>query len=290
MMRHCVYLLAALAAVGGGAYLIWPDPPAARSQPNVSLRTRQLAALRDRAEEAAPPRPRVMLLGCGRAADGGPAFDPRAADAAKQVADVVERLEQFRPTRVLVERPATSRPDDLDAEFRAFAAGQPAATPDRQIGFALARRLGHDRVYGLGGAADDEPAAGLQPGTRAASRGRRRVATERRMRMGVADVPAPGLALRNHLIEANDPPQVRRRYGAELVAAAAGDPAGAAAGEHRRRLRMFAAVRAAAGSGERVLAVVGAGPLGVLRLCAEGCPEFDLIEAAPYLAVPVPVG
>ena len=56
-------------------------------------------------------------------------------------------------------------------------------------------------------------------------------------------------------------------------------------GWFNRNLRIFANVqRIAEQPDERILLVVGAGHLAILRHCVQASPEYDLVEVAEYLA------
>lgn len=67
-----------------------------------------------------------------------------------EIEEVVGRLAAFRPTKVCLEHPA-AREEELDRLYRAYREGARELEPaeDEQLGFRLAARLGHDRVYGI---------------------------------------------------------------------------------------------------------------------------------------------
>src|SRR5262245_46673022 len=65
----------------------------------------------------------------------------------KEIADVVARLEKFRPTKIALETPAGSR--TMQERLEQFVAGKYTLTTDErdQIGFRLAKALGHGKVF-----------------------------------------------------------------------------------------------------------------------------------------------
>ena len=66
----------------------------------------------------------------------------------KEVAEVVERLRKFVPTKIAIEWPA-DKSAELDRRYAEYRAGKlpPSRGEDVQIGFRLAHLLGHERVY-----------------------------------------------------------------------------------------------------------------------------------------------
>lgn len=121
------------------------------------------AAAQEHADVFAPwaegaPRAGVLLLGTFHFRDAGldeykPRFhvDVRSPERQREVEEVVGMVaERFRPTRVAVEVRPERQPwlDSLYAEYRAgrYALG---ANEVFQLGFRLAARLGHERVYGV---------------------------------------------------------------------------------------------------------------------------------------------
>jgi hypothetical protein len=110
---------------------------------------------RDPADILGQPRARVMLLGTFRFADRGldrcrppAAFDVFSQPRQREIAELVDRMAGFGPTKVAVERTRDQQPD-LDREYDAYRRGGLALPADEvdQLGFRLAARLGHARVW-----------------------------------------------------------------------------------------------------------------------------------------------
>jgi hypothetical protein len=104
---------------------------------------------------AAAPRAELLLVGVFHFQDPGqdaykPKFslDIKSAQRQHEVENVVEQLAEFRPTKVAVEATPDQQPR-LDSLYSRYLAGtyQLGANETYQLGFRLAKRLGHSRVY-----------------------------------------------------------------------------------------------------------------------------------------------
>lgn len=103
------------------------------------------------------PKPVLMVLGSyhmanpGRDAVNLRADDVLTADKQRQIEALVERLAQFRPTKIAVEMEPADAPAHLDAPYRAYLAGKHALGRNEieQIAFRLGKRLGLPRLYAV---------------------------------------------------------------------------------------------------------------------------------------------
>lgn len=68
----------------------------------------------------------------------------------QEIAQCVEQLQRFQPTKVAVER-LSETADDLNKEYRRYRAGTFALTANEihQLGFRTAAALGHEQVYAI---------------------------------------------------------------------------------------------------------------------------------------------
>lgn len=111
---------------GGAAPLVWPECQAEQLQ--------------------------VLILGTFHFAQAGDAFDIRSPDRQEELATLLDRLEEFAPARIAVEF-AHAQARELDSLYQRYLALPYDSVGSRneiqQIGFRLARRLGHDRVYAV---------------------------------------------------------------------------------------------------------------------------------------------
>ena len=259
------------------------------------------AVLAPWAEDA--PRARVLLLGTFHFADAGldgyvPRFavDVRSPERQREVEDAVDRLAAFRPTKVAVEQ----RPDQqarLDSLYRAYLAGdyELGANEVYQVGFRLARRLGHDRVWAV-----DAPNRTYFPEWTDADwdaevARRPPVDSTWDARYGALYAHRDSLKttrpLRETWLETNDPARLREHLGHYLVGSfgmseGPSDYFGADVATYwwNRNLRMFQNLQRITPSPEdRVVLVVGAGHVPILRHLVEASPEHDLVDLSEVL-------
>lgn len=103
------------------------------------------------------PKPVLMVLGSyhmanpGRDAVNLRADDVLAVDKQRQIEALVERLAQFRPTKIAVEMEPADAPARLDVPYRAHVAGRHALGRNEieQIAFRLGKRFGLPRLYAV---------------------------------------------------------------------------------------------------------------------------------------------
>lgn len=255
------------------------------------------------------PRAQVMLLGTFHFDDPGlddykPQFpwDPFTSEHQREIEEVVARLVRYAPTRIALEWPA-SRQAGLDSLYAAFLAGAaPMANERQQLGFRIARELGHERVYAI-----DAPGRSYFPDmtqeeydARAARLGDS-VPQEVRSRQFALDLRYTRLyrmedslkttmPLRETLLYANDPESLRIDHGAYLIGGfrlGSGDDylgADIRTSWYNRNLRIFQNIqRITASQEDRILVIIGAGHLPIIRQAVEASPEFELLEVADFL-------
>lgn len=99
----------------------------------------------------APGQVEVLILGTVHFAQSS-AIDVASPDRQKELRTVLARLTRWEPTAVAVEYPAASQAQ-LDSAFHAYLARPESDVRSRneisQVGFRVARRSGHDRVYAV---------------------------------------------------------------------------------------------------------------------------------------------
>lgn len=295
-----LWVLGAGAGLAAGVWLAGMGGVAKGPEPEVA---RQVELLRRMVIPDGVARPKVLLLGTFHFKDAGlDAYKPvhqvdvLSADGQAQVKEVLDRLARFAPTKIAVEVNAASQAR-LDERYAAFRAGSaaPSANEITQIGFALAARLGHERVYAID-ARHAEPMP--EPDVEATAK---RLGQEAwlegpvrpRYMSAVAamDELKTKVPLRMTLQLMNDPEVVRLSHGVYLTdgfrVGDGTDYAGADAFPTRwysRNLRIFSNILRLCGAPEdRVLVVVGAGHVPILHHAAECSPDVELVEAGAYL-------
>ena len=214
--------------------------------------------------------------------------DVLAPDRQAEVAAVVDALAAFRPTRIVVER----RPGEaaLDSLYGAYRDGRHglARSEDQQIGFRLAARLGHARVYPV----DHEGAFPFEPVMAYAEQhdlgfvatmmgGIRRIEQEVDSLQRTASV---GETLRF----LNRPEVLARGHALYVSAASVGAGDGYAGADlmsawFDRNVRIFADLASLAVPGDRVLVIYGSGHAPILRDLVEANPALRLVDPSAYL-------
>jgi hypothetical protein len=271
------------------------------NRPVLSLALVLATALPSTAQPAADSRPaaaraEVLVLGVYHMANPGrdifnmQADDVLAPRRQAEIAELVEVLKRFRPTKVAVERDAWDK--RIAEDYAGYLAGQHELTRNEieQVGFRLARELGHPAVHPVD--ADGEfPHQRVVNYARASGRSQ-----ELDAMMGEigAMVKAQGEYLASHtiletLLYMNAEAKVAEDVGFYFREAHLGEPgdwAGAdlVADWFRRNLRIYSnVVRLVDSPRERVLVIYGAGHLGWLRHAVASDPTLKLRTLAELM-------
>jgi hypothetical protein len=251
-----------------------------------------------------PKRPQLMFLGTFHFSDAGldsykPKYDVniKAADRQQQVAQVVNRLAAFRPTKVALE----FRPEDeerINAKYRDYLAGKSPLGSNEiyQIGFRLAKQLGHTKVYGIdaGGRnyfTDDEWNAKMKElGGDARMQGDPWAERYKQL-YEYDDRLKTTLPLAGFLRYLNSAERVRVGHGSYLTGrfhvSRGSDyfgPDNLSGWWYDRNLRIFENIaRLIESPDNRVLVLIGAGHLPILLHAAQSSPEIELVDIRRYL-------
>jgi hypothetical protein len=214
----------------------------------------------------------------------------------REIGDVLDRLETFRPTKILIE--SAFKGSQAPANYARYLAGDFALTPNEihQIGFALARRLGHKTVYpadfpmwmdGRVPAEIGEPRP--RPATSGATAAPREPAKLPERLQVLSRTLEQGTVL-EALRHVNSPAYVREDH-ATYIEGLAPDPFSSElygstnliANWYKRNLRIFTNVYRAAEPGDRLLLLIGSGHLEILKRLAIDSGDFVLVDTEPYL-------
>ena len=249
------------------------------------------------------PRADLLLLGTFHFDDAGlddykPKHGVAVGSEARQreIEALVADLAEFGPTRVAVEWPK-SRQAELDRRYDAYRRGELELEADEidQIGFRLARKLGHDRVHAV-----DVFGRHYEPRIdRSAEAARLGLAEildspwEAQYERALAweDELKTRLPLQDFLLYLNDERRVVAGHGAYLTGGfrvVSGDeypgPDHTTGWWYNRNLRIFANVLALVDSPEdRVFLLIGSGHLPILRYAAAASPEVALVEPSAFV-------
>lgn len=237
----------------------------------------------------------VMILGTYHFANPGlDVVKTEVADVlspAKQteIARVIEALARFRPTKIAVEAPPASAPR-LDSLFRAYRAGRHTLSRNEteQLGFRLAGRLEHGRVYPIDHTGEFPFEAVMRyaqthdPGFVAYfQRTIAAVTAEENRRQRE-------LTIGQHLRVRNNPRTIAMEHGRYMHFArvGAGDNyvgADLVSKWYERNIRIFSNLQRIAEPGDRILVIFGSGHAAILRELVEYAPDMALVEALGYL-------
>jgi hypothetical protein len=206
-----------------------------------------------------------------------------------EVEGVVESIAAFRPTKIAVEvrAPAVARMDSLYAAYRAgrHALGRNEV---QQLGFRLADRFAHPRLYGIDHEGDFPFDALMQYAQE------HDPAFVERVQTVLAEIEAESnrQQLENTLAELlrlrNDPAEIAEGHAfyLETGGVGAGDTyvgADLLARWYERNIRTFADLRTLADPNDRILVIFGSGHAAILRELVNGDPDLELVEANDYL-------
>ena len=253
-------------------------------------------ALAQQPSPEAPARAEVLVLGVYHMANPGrdifnmQADDVLAPRRQAEIAQLIDVLKKFRPTKVAIERDVW---DDRPArEYADYRAGRHELTRNEieQVGFRLAKELGHKTVYPVD--ADGEfPFQRVVNYAKASGRSKELDALQAEVG---AMVKAQGEYLASHtvletLLYMNADGKVADDVGFYYRQAHFGEPgdwAGAdlVADWFRRNMRIYSNVtRIVDSRNERVLAIFGAGHLGWLRHDVATDPTLRLRTLAEFV-------
>ena len=248
------------------------------------------------ATPSAQARAEVLVLGVYHMANPGRDIfnvqvdDVLAPKRQAEMAQLVEVLKRFRPTKIAVESSILSR--RVPTDYADYLAGKHELTRNEteQIGFRLARVLGHTAVYPVD-AEGDFPYQRLVNYAKGSGRAKELDALSEEVG---AMVKAQGEYLASHtvletLLYMNADAKVAQDVGFYFRQAHLGEPgdwAGAdlVADWFRRNIRIYSNVaRLADSKDERVLAIYGAGHLGWLRHAVSSDPTLRLRTLAEFV-------
>ena len=249
------------------------------------------------------PTAKLLLLGTFHFKDSGrDGYKPKhdvdilSTERQQEIADLLDRLAEFAPTRIAVE---WDRDDQarLDERYKQYLAGEFEISSNEiyQIGFRFGKRLGHERLYAV-----DADGRHYEPRVDSA-----KWAKENDQGWVSAhpwhkryeklyeweDQRKTQVPLGETFLYMNSPERLALGHGHYLVGAfKAADGTEYPGADHlsgwwyNRNLRIFAnLLQIAREPDDRVFFIVGAGHVPILRHAAQSAPEVELVEVAEVL-------
>ena len=213
----------------------------------------------------------------------------------KELAVILVQLAEFKPTKILIEvKP--DRQATFDERFSQYRAGELELEANEiyQIAFKLGKRLEHERLYGVdasGRRYEDLPEAEAYAQEHGQTFPTADAWSERFMAAyGVEDRAKAERTLSEHLLFLNSEEQLQFSHGHYVLSyLAMGDEEEYPAADHvtgwwyNRNLRIFSNIARVMEPGDRLLLLIGAGHVPIIRHAAAASPEIDLIDLASVL-------
>ena len=207
---------------------------------------------------------------------------------------ILDQLEDFSPTKILVEvKP--ERQAEFDERFGKYVAGEFELGSNEiyQVGFRLAKRLGHRRLYAVdssGRRYEDLPDSEEYAKEHGQSFPVADRWDERYMAAyKVEDHAKAERTLTEHLLFLNSNERLRFSHGhyvlSDLALGSDGEypAADSLTGWYNRNLRIYSNILRVMEPQDRLLLLIGAGHVPIIRHAAQASPELDLIDLAGVL-------
>lgn len=203
----------------------------------------------------------------------------------REIDELNRKLLRFRPTKVAVEGDFSS--STWKDRYQAYLKGAPLGRNEiEQIGMKVARIAGHETIYPIdfpmmmSGLRYDE--VRIKPSPKTAGPAQRQLSE--------AELKLRRQSVSENLRELNDPAAIARSH-APYMDLLIPDPDNAALYEksdyllnwYKRNIRMMTNIARISEPGDRVLVIVGAGHLPILRDFAGASPHICLMDTAAYL-------
>jgi hypothetical protein len=249
------------------------------------------------------PRAQLLLLGTFHFKDAGlDGYKPKhdidilSAERQKELGEILDRLEAFAPTRIAVE---WKRDDQarLDERYSQYLAGEYEISSNEiyQIGFRLGKRLGHKKLHAV-----DAPMRHYDPWTDSKKWAKKNDQKwiydhewhERFEKLyNWEDQRKTTVPLLETFLHMNSPERLALGHGHYLVGGfKAGDGTDYPGADHLsgwwyvRNLRIFSnLLQLAREEDDRVLFLVGAGHVPIIRHAAQSAPDVELVEVSEVL-------
>jgi len=253
--------------------------------------------------EQRKPKAKIMLLGTFHFKDAGlDSYKPEheidilSPQRQREVQEVVDLLAKYKPTKIAVEwKPEYQA--KTDEKYAQHLAGELKLTSNEihQLGFRLGKKLGRQKVWLVDAKGrwfedrTDIEAYAKKHGQEAL------LSSEWYARYtklaAYADARKMRTTLREHLLLLNSEEAIRVNHGVYLVGSfkvGKGDDYpgvdGFVSSWYNRNLKIFANLqRIADSSGDRILLIIGAGHVPIIRHAVQASPEFDLVEVREIL-------
>ncbi len=241
------------------------------------------------------PKPKVMILGTFHFANPGLDYTKAERDSIlsekrqKEVRELIDKVKAFKPTKIAIEVPyGTSQVNDTYTLFlqNKFELKE---SETYQVAFRLAKELNHQQLYPIDWKKDMDFDAVLKSAT---TNGQQKFLERFQQAMGFItkmQAEANKYTVLEQLRTMNDIAALERLHSLYLLLAEAGkgtDYTGAdvVAGWYERNLKIaMNVVRTAQSPDDRILVLIGAGHVKLLREFLKESPSVEIVEVSGYL-------
>ncbi len=241
------------------------------------------------------PKPKVMILGTFHFANPGLDYTKAERDSIlspkrqQEVRELIDKIKAFKPTKIAIEFPyGTTQVNDnytlfLQNKFEL------KESETYQVAFRLAKELNHKQLYPIDFKKEMDFDAVLKS---AATNGQQKFLERFQQVMGFVtkmQAEASKYTVLEQLRTMNDVAALERLHSLYIFLAEAGkgsDYTGAdvVAGWYERNLKIaMNVVRTAQSSDDRILVLIGAGHVKLLREFLKESPSVEVIEVSGYL-------
>ncbi|MBC5993643.1 DUF5694 domain-containing protein [Pontibacter cellulosilyticus] len=244
-------------------------------------------------------KPKILIVGTYHFGNPGldvfnPKFDDMLAEKRqREIEQVLELLKIYKPTKVAVEAFATPKVDSIiQLKYKGYLAGttQLTANEREQLGFRLAKLMGHQQVYCVDANAEfdfGKVMAFMQQNNQQdklqefMAHGQQ---TTEQKNQQIATLTLPEL-----LYDINKPENILAHHQPYYMAMTIGKGtnyvgADLVADWYKRNIRIFANLnRIVSGPEERIILIIGAGHVKYLRDLIKESPDLEYVEANDYL-------
>lgn len=245
----------------------------------------------------------LLILGTFHFKDAGldnykPEVDVDVMSEARQaeLATLLNLLAAYQPTKILIEVDL-DRDGEFNKRYSAYLEDEYELGPNEiyQVGFRLAKRMGHTRVYAIDADGRDYPDLPDDLEAYAKSHGQANLMQspwgDRYTALYRAEDQAKASqTLVETLVYMNDPDRLRLGHGHYVlrsIGVGQGDEYPGAdqltGWWYNRNLRIFANIVRVTEPGDRLLLVIGAGHVPILKQAADSSPEYRLVEVRSVL-------
>ena len=246
--------------------------------------------------DAQQPKSQVLFLGTYHMAGSRDYIqtaqdDVLAPKRQREIQDLVDRLAAFRPTKIMVEEVIT-QDSALNANYSRYLAGKDTLTRNEidQIGFRLARQLGHKRIYAIDYQQNEDIGSVMGWAGQHGDTAFINLVQRFGQRMQTQAATLSSMTITDYLRLINSVEEDALGQSAYLRMARVGRDttyvgADVVATRYARNLRIFANLARLIEPGDRVLVIYGAGHGHLLREFIRHSDDLELVAAEKFLAL-----